>query len=142
MSEDKNLNGVQDDLEEVVNGSLNEVELDEMTEALIETGEAKGSGASEAAEANTSEVKESDVAPAESEELTEEVIDEVVEEVVPLSTVELVFEDDSAVTIVVDEDFQLLLRAVCQEQGARPTSFEAVGDLSSQELRLLSKALK
>lgn len=165
MNEDKNLNGVPDD-EEVVNSSLNEVELDEMTEALVKTGdvviavdpaaeggdetavvninigEAEGSGASEAAEASESEVEVSDEAPAEAESETEESVDEVVEEVVPL-TVYLTFDKDAdRVPVEVTEEFQLDLRRVCNEQGTRFTEFEVEGDLDSVNLRLLLNALK
>ena len=103
MSEDKNLNGIEDDLE-----------LDEMTEALIDTGEAKGSETSEAAE--------------------------VVVEVEPL-TVTLTFGDED-VELDVTENFQLDLRQACQDKNSRFDEFEVEGDLDPQNLRLLMNALK
>ena len=147
MSEDKNLNGVMDSEESNPGGIndviLNEVELDEMTEALIETGEANGSGTSEAAEASESEVEVSDEAPAEAESETEESVDEVVEEVVPLPVVYFTFDEDKdKVDLVVDIDFQLKLRELCVEQNARPTEFIVEGDISVESLRILKKALK
>ena len=103
MSEDKNLNGVMDS---------EEVELDEMTEALVATGEADGNSTSE----------------------------EVSEEVESL-TVTLTFGDEVEL-LEVTENFQLDLRKVCNEQGSRFDEFEVEGDLSPQNLRLLMNALK
>jgi len=121
-------------------GLLNEIEFDEMTEALINTSEAEGSGASEEAESSES-IEDTAVAPADAESESDEEVEDVPEEGVPLSTVELVFADDSATTVVVDVDFQLVLRGVCNEAGERPVAFESVGDLTAEELRLLSKVI-
>ena len=141
MSEDKNLNSVMDSEESNPGGTndviLNEVELDEMTEALIETGEAEGNSTSEeVSEESSEESKDEDAV---SEEVTS---DSVPEEVVSLPTVSLEFANEEVITFDVDEEFQLVLRAVCQEQDARPIAFEAVGDISPEVLRLLSKAMQ
>jgi len=139
--------------EEVVNGSLNEVEVTVKEEEVVipsdedtkgpDTGEAKGSDASEASsEVVSSEVAESSEAPAKEESDTEEVSTEQAEEVLPL-TVYLTFDEDKDnIALEVTENFQMDLRKVCNEQGARFTEFNIEGDLSSENLRLLLKALK
>lgn len=125
MSEDKNLNGVQDD------------------EELVNLGEAKGSGTSEAvSESLSSEVAESSEAPAEEESDTEEVSNEQAEEVVPLAVLSITFADEEVITFEVEDDLQLELRALCDMKGERPVSFEVVGDISPQELRLIQNSIK
>jgi len=87
-------------------------------------------------------VAESSEAPAKEESDTEEVSTEQAEEVLPL-TVYLTFDEDKDnVKLEVTENFQMDLRKVCNEQGARFTEFNIEGDLSSENLRLLLKALK
>jgi len=126
---------------------VDEVELDEMTEALIETGGADGNATSEeVAEVSSEETKDegSDVAPAESEtedEISEEVTSDAVSEEVVSLTVTLTF-DDEAVELDVTENFQLDLRKACQDRNSRFNEFEVAGDLSPENLRLLLKALK
>lgn len=136
--------------EVVVNGSLNEVVIpsDEDTKGP-DVSEAKGSGASEevAKESSSEDEDEgTDVAPAKSEpeDETEEEnsLDSVPEEVTPL-TVYLTFDKDKDnVALEVTETFQMDLRKVCNEQGARFTEFNIEGDLTPENLRLLLKALK
>lgn len=145
-----------EDIEEVVNGSLNEVKVsidlakpgaDKSVEVTVS--EAKGSGASEevAKESSSEDEDEgTDVAPAKSEpeDETEEEnsLDSVPEEVTPL-TVYLTFDKDKDnVALEVTETFQMDLRKVCNEQGARFTEFNIEGDLTPENLRLLLKALK
>ncbi|MHA2309822.1 MAG: hypothetical protein ACXABJ_11130 [Candidatus Heimdallarchaeaceae archaeon] len=123
--------------------------LDEMTEALIETGEAQGSGTSEeVAEVSSEENKDegSDVASAKSEtedEVSEEVSsDTVSEEVVPLAVV-LTF-DEETVGLDVTDSFQIDFRDLCNEMNGRPDSYEVVGNtpLAVTFARILNKACK
>lgn len=128
MSEDKNLNGVMDDMEF-------EVGVD-----MAKPGEAKGSETSEAASEEVSSETIADVAPAESESVEEDSSEEVVVEVEPL-TVTLTFGKE-VVKLFVTKNFQLDLRQACQDKNSRFDEFEVEGDLDPQNLRLLMNALK
>jgi len=108
---------------------------------LKDTSEAKGNANAEEVSEISSE-SESEVAPADSDSDSEVTSDSVSEAVVSLPIVSLEFADEEVISFDVDADLQLVLRKVCNDQGERPTSFEVEGDISDQELRLLSKVIK
>jgi hypothetical protein len=141
MSEDKNLNGIMDSEEGLDIAIDMAMGVDESVTMDIATpSEAKGSGASEAAEVTDSEVEVSATAGAFAETETEKSVDEVVEEAPPL-TVTLTFGDET-VEIVVTNHFQLDLRKACQDKNSRYDEFEVEGELTPLNLRLLMNALK
>lgn len=153
---------------EVVNGSLNEVELEvkvdlndellkgdgvledmgaaeiaEVKEILDTPSEVKGETGSEdgSSEEGTTEV--SDAAPAEADSEGGDDEEVAVEEVVSLPVVYFTFDEaKDRVELVIDVDFQLDLRELCNKHGKRPTAFEAEGELSPQELLLLTNVIK
>lgn len=107
MSEDKNLKGVQDDLE-----------FDEMTEALIETGEADGNASGEETEEVSSE--------SESE---------------PVVSLSLQF-GEKTIGLDVTADFAVDFPLLCNDIGARPDAFEYEGEIPADVLMTLTKACK
>jgi len=126
-----NVDPAKEGADKTVVGSLNEVN----------PGVADGNADSEETESSES-IEDSAVAPADAASESDEEVEVVPEEAVSLSVVNLEFEDKEVISFDLDTDLQLVLRKVCNDQGARPVSFEVEGDISPQEFQLLRNVIK